>query len=138
METMIEFRSSLTPGQHYIHALWLCNLQSGFPPSASDVMAAIHHLEVIPTDAPVHAKASDTLALLRVLRDRPRDFAAAEKASFRSCVARIRAADEAKRPCPGVMTQDGKCIIHRCGNGLAERCSPLARGERSLALLSDR
>lgn len=134
-----EFRLSLTPGQHYIHSKWLCTARSGLAPSASDVKAAIHHHEVIPADSAVHAEATYLLAILRVLRDRPKDFAAEEKASFQCCIARIRAVDEAealKRPCQLFTTADGKCIIAGCSTGVVAQCAPLARGKRVGELMS--
>jgi hypothetical protein len=137
-----EFRLSLTSAQHYIYAVWLCTPRSGLPPSASDVKAAIHHLEVIPAESPAHPMATDLLPLVRVLRDRPQDFAAEEHASFQRCVARIRAqeiemqAESLKRPCPGIMREDGKCIIVGCDYGLIRQCAPLARAQHFSQVLA--
>jgi hypothetical protein len=138
-----EFRLSLTPGQHYVYAVWLCTPRSGLPPSPSDVKAAIHHLEVIPAASPAHPMATDLLPLVRTLRDRPQDFAAAERASFQRCVARIRAAEEMemhaealKRPCPGIMREDGKCIIVGCDYVRIRQCAPLARAQHFSQVLA--
>jgi hypothetical protein len=135
----VEFRNTLTPGQHYAHALWLCHHRSGLAPSASDLKAAIHHLEVIPAQSPVHPQAADLLPRLRVWRDRPQDFPAEEVSRFRSCVAKVEADEQVEAQKSGncsFRTRNGKCVVDICGNYLVQECAALVTRDRAFQLLS--
>jgi len=149
-----EFRS-LTPMQHYFLALRLVHPRtvkqfgSGkdavvigpwiAEPSRNDLKAAIHHLEAIPADNPVAEWASRQLPLplLRLKRDRPRDFLVVEEAMYRSCIARRKALEEEEQekiaqehPCRHLLTSDGSCVTSFCGTGVAQECAPLAGNDR--------
>jgi len=146
-----EFRS-LTPLQHYGLALrllhprtekvfWSGNDFVSGPwivePSRNDLKAAIHHLEAIPADDPFGQWATRQLPLLRLKRDRPRDFLVVEEARYRSCIARRKAHEEEERekaaqeqPCRHLLTSDGRCVASFCETGFAQECAPLAGSER--------
>src|SRR5256885_1740960 len=121
---------TLTPKVHYDWAIRLLRPQkkkvlgSGkyavsvpwtAEPSTEAVKNAIRHLEAIPAESDVYARAARLLPLLRIKRDRPPDFPAAEEASFRSCMAKVEADQEAEaqiRPCRGIVDpKTGKCVI---------------------------
>jgi hypothetical protein len=157
-----EFRT-LTPMQHYGLALRLLYPRTQklystgndvisrpwiAEPSTSDLKAAIHHLEAIPTGVSFGQGATELLPLLRLKRDRPQDFLSMEQARYLSCMASIRAKRAElleqvarERPCRHLLTSDGRCITAFCGTGLDEECAPLAGSERLAqlrALLQER
>ena len=94
---------SLTPEQHYLAAIYVCQhapvLPGEFTPfdidcllkSPQDFTRAIRHLETIPKDSPVYADAVRTLRLIKMQRDRPQDFEAARAADNQQCVATVGA-----------------------------------------------
>ena len=127
-----EFRTSLTPQGHYVRAGRLLYPSSGLEPSTNDVRAAIHHLRVIPAEAPMHREAVELIPLIELRMDRPQDFAI-EQARFLSCMARDKAREAEiqeqtarERPCRHFLTPDGKCVFIGCGTGVTQRCAPLA------------
>jgi hypothetical protein len=108
-------------------------------PSRNDLEAAIHHLEAIPADDPFGQVATLQLPLplLRLKRDRPRDFLVVEEAMYRSCIARRKALEEEEQekvaqehPCRHLLTSDGRCVTSFCGTGLSDACAPLAGSDR--------
>jgi hypothetical protein len=131
-----ESRNSVNPMQHYSLALRLLHPRSGLAPSTSDMKAAIHHLEVIPAGDSFGQWATQLLPLLRLKRDRPQDFPAAEEAKYRSCMAKAKAQEaevqgQVARESPRrhLLTRDGRCVTVSCATGLSEACAPLATVE---------
>jgi hypothetical protein len=112
----------LTPDQHY--RLAMQHLYSGntrLAPSTRDMEAAIHHLRVIPADSPMHREAVELIPLIELKMDRLQDFPAIEQARFLSCMAGTKLATAVwqeqmarSRPCPGLLTREGKCFVGVC------------------------
>lgn len=86
-----QFRS-MTPQAHYVRALSLLHIGGSFPePSQSDLDDAILHLRADIADSHDDPKTQHLLDLLLVKRDRPKEFAAEEEASFLECMASYNA-----------------------------------------------
>ena len=141
------FVNSLTPREHYIRAILLCrgNQRSPRRCSKGDLKTVIHHLEAIPKDSRNYEDVADMLPLLRIQRDRPQDFDAAERAKFQECKTEVNAEIEKfkawlkvrqeleapMRPCPGFIERDGRCVVMRCATWLYRRnCAPFASAQR--------
>ena len=100
-------------------------------PCTGDINAVINELESAPKDALVDPRAARMLSLLKVQRDRPQEFEAAQEAQFRQCMEPIMAhikEEEAKVPCPGLVS-NGKCTILMCGN-VFDDCATFATSEQ--------
>jgi hypothetical protein len=103
----------------------------GGGPCKGDINRIIRELEKIPDIELSNPYAAKELALLKVERDRPQDFEAAQEAKFRECVAPLiahRKAAENRVPCPGTV-RDGQCQVFECGNAYNE-CAPFATWEQ--------
>jgi hypothetical protein len=118
------------PDEHYFHAVRLASIYP-YSHRSSDIDLAFRHLEAIPKNARTYHGASKVLPLLIVERDRPKEFEAAKRAYYRECMAEFEARvreREKIRPCPGITTNKGDCVIIECGNYIDAACSPLPLG----------
>jgi len=100
-------------------------------PCKGDIKRIIGELERIPDLEHSNPGAAEEFALLKVERDSPQDFEAAQEAYYRKCVAPMiarRKAAENTVPCPGPV-RDGKCEVLGCGNAYLD-CAPFATSEQ--------